>query len=107
MKQELISKPSLIDAAPANKSVGLSRGRILRWLLTIGLIVLVLAAIFADTLTTGAGLPFLLQRFQTFVTIFLGIFIEAAPFLLAGSLVSGLIAVFVDQSFLHRYLPKR
>jgi len=37
----------------------------------------------------------------------LGIFIEAAPFLLLGSIVSGLIAVFVDQSLLDRYLPRR
>jgi uncharacterized membrane protein YraQ (UPF0718 family) len=79
----------------------------LRWLLSVGLITLVLASIFADTLTTGAGLPFLAQRFQTFVTIFLGIFIEAAPFLLVGSIVSGLIAVFVNQSVLDQYLPRR
>lgn len=82
------------------------RGQALRWLLTAGLILLALSAIFYDTLATGAGLPYLLQRFQTFVTIFLGIFIEAVPFLLAGSVVSGLIAVFVDQSLLDRYLPK-
>jgi uncharacterized membrane protein YraQ (UPF0718 family) len=66
--------------------------------LTSALILLALAAIFADTLLAGVGRDYLVQRFQTFVTIFLGIFIEAVPFLLAGSLVSGLIAVFVDQS---------
>jgi hypothetical protein len=85
----------------------LAARRLLRWLLTLGLAALVVAAIFVDTLTTGVGWPFLAQRFQIFVTIFLGIFIEAAPFLLAGSLVSGFIAVFVDQSMLDRYLPKR
>ncbi len=47
------------------------------------------------------------ERFQTFVTIFLGIFIEAVPFLLAGSLVSGLIEIFVDKASLARYVPKR
>ncbi len=47
------------------------------------------------------------DRFQTFVTIFLGIFIEAVPFLLAGSLVSGLIEVFVDKASLARFVPKR
>lgn len=47
------------------------------------------------------------ERFQTFVTIFLGIFIEAVPFLLAGSLVSGLIEVFVDKASLARFVPKR
>lgn len=81
--------------------------RWLRPLLTVGLIVLTLVAIFGDALTTGGGLLFLTQRFQTFVTIFLGIFIEAAPFLLMGSVVSGFIAVFVDQSMIDRYLPRR
>ncbi|MEZ4734258.1 MAG: hypothetical protein R3E79_44765 [Caldilineaceae bacterium] len=41
------------------------------------------------------------------MTIFLGIFIGSAPFLLVGSLVSGLIAVFVDQGVIDRYLPRR
>ena len=78
----------------------------LRWSLTFLLVVLALAAIFADTIWAGVGRAYLLQRFQTFVTIFLGIFIEAVPFLLAGSIVSGLIAIFVDQSMIDRYLPK-
>jgi uncharacterized protein len=78
----------------------------LRWGLTFVLAGLALAVIFSDMLATGAGWPYLLQRLQTFVTIFLGIFIEAAPFLLAGSIVSGAIAVFVDQSMVDRYLPK-
>jgi uncharacterized protein len=45
-------------------------------------------------------------RFQTFVTIFLGIFIEAAPFLTAGSIVSGLIEVFVDKRIIERIIPR-
>ncbi|MBI3941506.1 MAG: permease [Chloroflexi bacterium] len=47
------------------------------------------------------------DRFQTFVTIFLGIFIEAVPFLLAGSLVSGLVEVFLDHERLARFIPRR
>jgi uncharacterized membrane protein YraQ (UPF0718 family) len=54
-----------------------------------------------------AGLPATIERIQIFVTIFLGIFIEAAPFLLAGSLVSGLIEVFVDPGLLGRLTPRR
>jgi uncharacterized membrane protein YraQ (UPF0718 family) len=46
-------------------------------------------------------------RFETFVTIFLGIFIEAVPFLLAGSAVSGFIEVFIDKDSLARIIPKR
>ena len=47
------------------------------------------------------------SRFQTFVTIFLSIFIEAAPFLLAGSIVSGLIEVAVDKEMLFRFMPRQ
>ena len=90
------------DALPAPR-----RGRWLRWGLTLGLGALAVVAVFYDTWASGAGPLYLLQRFQTFVTIFLGIFIEAVPFLLAGSIVSGLIAVFVDQSMIDRYLPRR
>ena len=43
---------------------------------------------------------------QTFVTIFLSIFIEAVPFLLAGSIVSGLIDVFVGRDSLYRFVPR-
>jgi uncharacterized protein len=46
-------------------------------------------------------------RFPNFVTMFLGIFMEAVPFLLAGSLVSGFIDVFVDKQMLLRFVPRR
>lgn len=78
----------------------------LRWVLTFALVGLGLAAIFGDLLRSEAGWMVATQRVQTFVTIFLGIFIEAAPFLLAGSLVSGLIAVFVDHSLIDRHMPR-
>jgi uncharacterized protein len=93
------------------QTVPLPRGanwqRLMRWALTLLLLGLAIAAVFADTLFAGVGREFLAQRFQTFVTIFLGIFIEAVPFLVAGSIVSGVIAVFVDQSMIDRYLPRR
>lgn len=94
-------------AADAAATAAPRGNRWLRWVLSGGLAFLAVSAIFYDTLTSGAGLPYLLQRIQTFVTIFLGIFIEAAPFLLAGSIVSGLIAIFVDQTMVDRYLPKQ
>lgn len=55
----------------------------------------------------GVNLEFLGDNLQTFTTIFLGIFIEAVPFLLAGSLVSGFIAVYVDKDTITRYVPRR
>jgi uncharacterized membrane protein YraQ (UPF0718 family) len=44
---------------------------------------------------------------RDFVTIFLGIFIEAVPFLLAGTLVSGFLDVFVSREQLRRFIPGR
>ena len=43
---------------------------------------------------------------QTFATRFLGIFIEAAPFLLLGTLVSGLIEAFVSRELIARLMPR-
>lgn len=44
---------------------------------------------------------------QIFSTRFLGIFIEAAPFLLMGSVASGLIESFISPADLTRWLPRR
>lgn len=71
--------------------------------LGIGLVLLILLALVLPRLTE---LP-ISARFQTFVTIFLGIFIEAIPFLLIGSIVSGLIEEFVDRDALARLVPRR
>lgn len=43
---------------------------------------------------------------STFTTIFLGIFIEAAPYLLLGTLASGLVEAFINHDDLTRYLPR-
>lgn len=83
------------------------RSRIVRWTLTLALIAAGIFSILGDALRPGGGLLYLEQRFQTFVTIFLGIFIEAAPFLLAGSLVSGLLAEFVDHAIVERFVPRQ
>ena len=46
------------------------------------------------------------DRLHTFTTIFLGIFIEAVPFLLLGTLASGFVEVFVRPEALARWLPR-
>jgi hypothetical protein len=46
------------------------------------------------------------QRLPTFATVFLSLFIEAVPFLLMGTLASGLVEVFVDRDDLSRWLPR-
>ena len=72
-----------------------------------GLLLFLLAALgFASGLLTTNPL-IITEKFQTFVTIFLGIFIEAVPFLLAGSIVSGIIEVFVDRETLYRFVPRK
>lgn len=48
----------------------------------------------------------LVDHFRTFVTVFLGIFIEAMPFLLAGTLASGLIESFVRQEWVQNLSPR-
>ena len=48
----------------------------------------------------------LFDPLSTFTTIFLGIFIEAAPFLLLGTLASGFVEVFFDKDSLARIIPR-
>jgi len=43
---------------------------------------------------------------STFTTVFLGIFIEALPFLLLGTVASGLVEVFVSREDLMKFVPK-
>lgn len=74
--------------------------------LILALLVLALVLVIGESSLRNTTVP-LSDRLQTFVTIFLSIFIEAAPFLLAGSLVSGSIAVFVDQKLLDRFVPRQ
>jgi uncharacterized membrane protein YraQ (UPF0718 family) len=47
----------------------------------------------------------MLDQVINFTTVFLGIFIEAAPFLLLGTVASGLVEVFVSKEELSRLLP--
>lgn len=80
-----------------------SGGRISTGKLLVGLGLAVVIALVVPRLP-GLAIS---GRFETFVTIFLGIFIEAVPFLLAGSAVSGFIEVFIDKNSLARVIPKR
>jgi uncharacterized membrane protein YraQ (UPF0718 family) len=45
------------------------------------------------------------DRIATFTTVFLGIFIEAVPFLLLGTMASGLVEVFLRRDWLLQRLP--
>lgn len=73
----------------------------------LAILALVLGTLALDSLggvlAGGINLP---DAAQNFVTVFLGIFIEAAPFLLIGALASGFIAVFVTPETLARLVPR-
>jgi uncharacterized membrane protein YraQ (UPF0718 family) len=79
-------------------------------LLTFTLIALaiVLGTIALDALMPVFRLPAIAlpDALQNFVTVFLGIFIEAVPFLLLGSVASGLIAEFVSADDITRLFPR-
>ncbi len=69
------------------------------WLLVLSLMV----AGFAALINGGEDPTITLQIFST---RFLGIFIEAVPFLLMGSFVSGLLEVFVTREDIVRWIPR-
>lgn len=71
----------------------------LLWLLGLAL----LAALIAAILGTGQSAETILGIFST---RFLGIFIEAVPFLLLGSVVSGLIDAFLTPDDIARVVPR-
>lgn len=48
-----------------------------------------------------------IPELQTAATVFVGIFVQATPFLVLGVLISGAISAFVSPALLRRLLPKR
>ncbi|HPH98536.1 MAG TPA: permease [Anaerolineaceae bacterium] len=50
--------------------------------------------------------PLSAAAWGTFTTIFLGIFIEAVPFLMIGTFASGLVEVYVAQDTIQKWTPK-
>ena len=57
-------------------------------------------------LAAGGALAGVADAAATLTTIFLGIFIEAAVFLLLGTLASGLVEVYVGYDLISRYVPR-
>ncbi|GJM70408.1 hypothetical protein HMSSN036_26240 [Paenibacillus macerans] len=47
-----------------------------------------------------------LNEVQTFKTSFIGILLEALPFVLIGALLSSLLHLFVSEETLSRFMPK-
>jgi len=76
--------------------------RTLIWLVLVGVLLFVLASITPWSLFLN-----LVSRLNLFATVFLGIFIEALPYLLFGTLISGLVEVFLDRELMTRFISKR
>jgi len=76
--------------------------RTLIWLILIGVLLFVLVSI-----TPWSLFLQLFSRLNLFATVFLGIFIEAVPYLLFGTFVSGLVEVFLDREVMARVISKR
>ena len=68
-------------------------------ILLIAIVGVALVFLFQNLFTAGSLLQ---ERVTSFTTILLGIFIEAIPFLLLGSLASGLVEVFANRDMIHR-----
>jgi len=75
--------------------------RPLAWATLLGVLAIVLFSIVPLSV-----FAWLWQKLPVFATVFLGIFIEAAPFLLLGTLSSGLVEVFLDRRWMMRLAPK-
>jgi uncharacterized membrane protein YraQ (UPF0718 family) len=76
--------------------------RTLIWLILVGVLLFVLMSI-----TPWSLFLELVSRLNLFATVFLGIFIEALPYLLIGTLISGLVEVFLDRELMARLISKR
>lgn len=72
------------------------------WLIVISVLLVVLSSFVPWSLFFELS-----SRLNLFATVFLGIFIEAVPYLLFGTLVSGLVEVFLDRDLMARVISKR
>jgi len=71
-------------------------------LIALGVLVLVASSILPIGFFT-----WIWDRLNVFATVFLGIFVEAVPYLLLGTFASGLVEVFVDRDQMSRWVSSR
>jgi hypothetical protein len=62
------------------------------WLILLGVLAVILFSLLPFSTFIEIG-----PKLNLFATIFLGIFIEALPYLLVGTFISGLVEVFIDR----------
>lgn len=74
--------------------------------LTLSIAIGVLLIVVFNTLPIGFFI-WLWDRLNVFATVFLGIFVEAIPYLLLGTFASGLVEVFLDRDQMSRWISHR
>lgn len=85
----------------------MTRKRLISFVLLV--LVILLGTFALDNLLPVLGVApavYLPDLAQTYVTTFVGLFIEAAPFLLFGSIAAGLITVFITPDDMARVIPR-
>ncbi len=70
-------------------------------------IALGILAIVASSMIPAGFFTWLWDRLNVFATVFLGIFVEAVPYLLLGTLASGLVEIFLDRDQISRWVSGR
>lgn len=73
----------------------------------IVLIALAVLTAVAAAMIPAAFYPWLWARMNVFATVFLGIFVEAVPYLILGTLASGLVEVFLDRDQMSKWISGR
>ncbi len=74
--------------------------------LILFILLAILAVVVSSMLPAGFFL-FVWNKINVFATIFLGIFVEAVPYLLLGTLASGLVEVFLDRDLMGKWISHR
>jgi uncharacterized protein len=75
-----------------------------KWILSIVIGILLMVSF---SMVPSGFLPWLWSRLNVFATVFLGIFVEAVPYLLLGTLASGLVEVFLDRDLMSKWISHR
>jgi len=79
-----------------------------RWYIEVPLSLLIITALLflLPRLLSGNNYSLINDRISTFATVFLGIFIEAAPFLFLGTLASGIVEIYLDRETVVKLMPR-
>jgi uncharacterized protein len=86
-----------------NSTISPAKPNLSKTLMLLLLVPLLIGLVIHQSLSLGMDLPVMVN---IFTIRFLGIFIEAVPFLLLGSVTSGLIEIFVKTEDILRWLPR-